>query len=81
MLLTPTNAIKRRLALQWSKIQTNNRWQYSVAERSVINNKPHITVTASQIQHQPMQHMPFMSLGNFLQLPNEVEEEYEDDDS
>jgi len=83
MLLTPTNQIKLRRAREYCRVQTVSQraYNFNVAERSVINNKPHIvlkSVTADAVTAGYPAGFQYMMLGSSLELP--TDEEYGDED-
>jgi hypothetical protein len=85
MFLIDADTLKRRLAREWAKMQSmRGPFIYNMADKRVINNKPHIV-----LKHVPTQPSPYGgyspvimpglgSLFGGLQLPQE-EEEWEDE--
>lgn len=77
MFLTPTSYIKRRLARNFCKMQSDGRYNYNLSDRSVINNKPHIILrsVSPALVAQPR----YMTMADLFGQPPPTLEEGDDE--
>lgn len=77
MIQISTNELKLRRAREYCRIQSKGTaWDWRVDERRVINNKPHITLTAAEITRPAP---PYLTMGAPVYMMASLADEMEED--